>query len=444
MSNPIRTMLAVAGDLVGVCVLGAMVLAAPSPAAAQEATATAPAVTGPAIEVNDVMLAIPGVQRGMTRQELLDVASKAIDDMNWKHGETLLFEIIKQDANAIGALGLLGALYERWAAELRNDTGNPRAEQDLKKVEANAVAVYLRAGPKMRERGRLGTAESMYRRVLEYEPKNPKALLELARILAETNRTMLATERYRQYIASAGERDADAHIELGRVYKRAGARRQAIEAFEKAQSLVPESPEPANELAFVHLESGQPTEALTAANTAVSKGLGNPKYYNTRALVHLARDDAASAANDAKRAVELARNWAQADPRDQERVSAVANYLHTFIEARQRTLAGPEGDVNQRIELADAMRELAGVDQLLAHHQLVKLLEGADEASRDNVRLLERLADAQLMVHRTEDAAATCRRILKIEPGNVVGKQVLEAATSAGAGTPGQADAKAP
>ncbi len=451
MSNRDRLRSSPVGRAVGTWLLGsavALTAAGHAPGQQQEPPATAPAADGIPIQMTDTLLAVPGVQPGMTRQELLDLAAKASTDKNWKPGETILFEIIKQDPNAVGALAALGALYEQWAAEMRADVSNPQAENNAKAIEQNLIKTYLRAAPKMQEQKRLRTAEAMFRRVLDYDAKNPEALLGLARILADTERTMLAIERFRQFTSTqqgSADMRSQAHVELGRVYAKAGLKRQAIEALEQARALNPDDPESANELARVHLEAGQITDALAAAEIAISKGRGNPKYIDTRALIRLVGNDLEAAAADAKQAVSLARDQIKTRPSDQALAAAWANYLRTYIEALQRLVASPDASVDRRIELADAMLELSGVNQLLGYHQIVTLLEASGDALRDNVGLLERLAEGLLAVRRVEDARTTCQRILELEPGNAVAKRVLDTLAAEAAGqAAGQADAKRP
>jgi tetratricopeptide (TPR) repeat protein len=109
--------------------------------------------------------------------------------------------------------------------------------------------------------GNLGEAETLYRRVLKAEPRNPDALHLLGVIAHQCERHDLAIELIRSALRERPDM-APAHCNLGAALQAAGRLDEAVTCFRRALQLNPGYIEAHNNLGNALLNQDRPTEAV--------------------------------------------------------------------------------------------------------------------------------------------------------------------------------------
>ena len=105
--------------------------------------------------------------------------------------------------------------------------------------EANEI--WSRAS-QLHQQGKLAEALAAYDAILAGEPRHAAALHYSGVVFYQTGKLAEALDRLRASVAIDG-RDADTWSNLGLVLQAIGHRRAAVEVFEKAAQIAPESPE---------------------------------------------------------------------------------------------------------------------------------------------------------------------------------------------------------
>ncbi len=439
--------------------VGVMVAVAGSAglAEAQDSATGLPAANAPASTVPPELAGVAGVKPGMSNGELIDTALEATRAQRLFDARRLLEVVVRRDRQNIRALRLLGYVYEL----LANAASANLAEDEAKSFLGLAIRQYLEAAPLAMDAGDLQAAEQMYKAVLLHDPVSPEAQVGLARVLGASDRQLQARERYESYLKTvAGRQDSRARLELGRIYRGLRYLNQAVSTLEKAKELNPEDPEILVELAGTYQDSGYHEKALKLVESATNKAPRNPAYHNIHAVILLAqsrpetrvpgnpedaRRNLEKAGVQARQAVDLAFNALSENRHDSELLASLGRYYATYAEVlgvklaevrTARSALSPD-DVERRIELAKAELDLrmelaaaiqkeADVAQTLRLHAALEVLLKADEQGEKNARFLEVLARLQFNVYQRDDAADTCRRLLKLEPQNPVAAQLLK------------------
>jgi tetratricopeptide (TPR) repeat protein len=147
------------------------------------------------------------------------------------------------------------------------------------------------------QRGNLGEAEALCRRVLASEPNNADALYWLGAIAHQTGRVDMAIG-YIQRAIQVRPLMAEAHYNLGTALREVGCVEQAIDSFRKALELQPEFVDAANDLGSALRQAGRMDEAVAVLRQTVRQA---PRFYKAHnnlgnALRALGRFDEAEAA----------------------------------------------------------------------------------------------------------------------------------------------------
>lgn len=401
---------------------------------------------------------VPGVKAGMSSDELIDLSLEAAQAYRWQDAEKILTEVIRQEPRNIRAYIVAAQVFEIHASAVGADAADPDAAAKKNTLIDQAVKTYVEYAARLAmEANDYQTAEQVYKTVLQYERHryNPQVLLGMARIQAARN-SVQAIDRYKTYInprlCPQGAKDAQAHLELGRIYLDRGFINQAVSTLEKARNLDPENAEILLALARAYLATPFRAKAVTVAAEAVGKAPANPAYRDVYAQIILsqidvpqgggglsaeARERFAEARRQSEEAVRLARAEVQAAPGD----ARVLRVLETCYLTQRRILdiASQMSGAGARsvVELARCRDELAAVQHTLALHKVLDDLQRAPEAARSDPVYLETLADLQARVYRLQDAAETCRQLQKLDPANASAKRILEWVGKAASGQTG-------
>jgi len=311
-----------------------------------------------------------------------------------------------------------------------------------------AIGLYLReAIPLAKELGDLRFAGEMYKIVLSNRPDNAQAQLGLARVLADMGQSLLAIERYETYINPHnnfdGHQDSLAHLELARLYRGRREIRQALVTLQKARSLNPENPDILIELATVYLESNNRDQAIELAEAATVKAPDNPDCRNLYAQILLrlsqapavgagrmerAREHLNKADQQSQEAVRLAQEVLRLSPDDPESLTGLQGCYGTRVQVltEQLRFTPDQANLPVRIDLAGVIQERANIARRLRLHDALAVLTAVADRGDRNADYLQLRAELELLVHKTQAAADTCRKLLELRPDSQTVKRLIE------------------
>lgn len=456
--NPYRSNSIVRGRMCLLLISPAMAMAlvvlgaAPAEVYAQPSPAATRPTTGPAATPASRVLDIAGVKADMSSEQLVELAQRIGQEGRYQDAERILTEVIRSEPRNLRAYQAVAQLYEIQAAALRADTNDPeaaRAKADT--LVAQAVKTYVQyAAPLAIEQGNSETAEQIYKLVLQHERHryNPEALLGMARLLDAKN-SLQAIDRYKTYLnprfCPTGAKDAQAHLELGKIYFNRRYLNQAVSILENARALDPMNSEILLQLARTYLESGMRAKAMDMVRQAVNNAPGNPSYRDVYAQVLIAQatslqgtgapeivrqtlEQARTESGEAIRGAEAAVN---ASPGDTKALAVLQSCYATRQQVLSRLLQIAENDVKLVVELADYGRRQAELRRKLALHGVLAGLLTVSEAGANNIAWLEQVATLQYELQLLPAAGETCKRLQSLDAGNAVAKQILSRMGSA-------------
>lgn len=369
---------------------------------------------------------VPGVAPDMTPEQLLEVGRTALEEGRMGDGRKILLALIAHDRTNLSAMSHLAFAYERSAEQARGDGSDPEALAQVDRFLDQMVDVYLEAADLAMAQDRMSVAEQMYGRVLIHRPATSQALLGLARIFAATDRRIQAIDRYHSYLSSSlGRDDSEAYLELGELYLQGGYWRQALDAFYHALKLNPDKADVHEALARAYQKGDRMDEALEAARRATEEAPRIAKYRATLAEFRLAAGDAEQASLEARRAIEYTREALREAPDEIKVLRELSVYYEIYQRSLQALLTTNQANLIVRVDLARVVQEHTAVERSLSLHKALKVLMEVPPESKDDIRLLETLAEVQMGLARTKDAADTCKRLLKQDPNNVVAKRIM-------------------
>ncbi|UCD28960.1 MAG: tetratricopeptide repeat protein, partial [Planctomycetota bacterium] len=379
---------------------------------------------------------------GMNQDQLLELADQAREAGRLEDEEKIIREVVSKDQKNMDWLRRLADVYERRAVAFKQDTSDPEAaEKAREEYIKGVVKVYLYMADLAGDSEDIDTEEEMYKRILKHEPvffedsvKNSysQAYLGLARVCAATDRALQAIGCYEKYVREpAGDSDAVAYLEMGRLYRSQKLIRQALSALQKAKKINPENPDIFVELAHTQMDNNKRDAALESIRKAIDKSPKNPEYHNVCAYFLLSNryideSDLKLANEKAREAVRLAREQHRNDPDSITALQALDKYYVTYRQSLEKMLDAAPESVNTRIDLARTIKEQAVVSQNLALYQAIYVLYQAEGSDKDNIRLLELQAELQFTVGRNNEAVETCRRLLNNDPQNTVAKELMK------------------
>jgi len=408
------------------------VLMAGEPAFSQEKATQPKAAEKKSTGVPPSLADVPGVVPGMTDEQFLDLANRALESERLKDAEKILNDVVSRNQDNISYLRFLASIYERQALAAKEDRLSPDAQERYKKYIENAITEYLKIAQLALNANDIMVAEEMYNRVLVHDSVNSQAQLGLARVYTATDRILQAISWYNNYTKTPqGEKDSQAYLELGKLYRQKMLIRQALSALQSAKKLDPENPDIYVELAYAQMDNKRRDEAVMSIQTAISKAPRLPDYHHTYAQFILSDrniDEAKlqTAQSEARAAVRMAREQLKAKPDDLIVLQALNNYYATYRQVLERILTNDTKAIASRIELAKTIEEHARINQVLSIHLALNILLDAEGTDQEDVRLLEEMAQLQLALDKKEDAAHTARRLLDKNPDNKVAKEIMK------------------
>ena len=364
-----------------------VIFAAISTAVLGQEPAISPAKT------SDSVVALGAIDAGMDAD--LAAGFQAIQDQKWGDAVKLLEAYIAVNPEHIQALTNLAYAHEKLAEKVKANTADPQANERLTQAINRVVELYRKAASLADRTGEKRTAEQLYGRVLLYQPGNLDALLGQGRILA-TDRPLQAADRYIRYLKSPrGQKDAQAHLELARLYLANKYAYKSLEVLEEAVKISPDNPEVQIELARAYGTANQMEPAIVAANRALEKSPNDPNYHATLAGLLLKQNKLVKATEEAQLAIQNTRNVIKSESVDTQRLVDLSRFFDLYRQTLEAQLAERADQVPLRMELARAIREQAATAYLIGIQSAIKALRDAPASVQQQPEIRDELARLQ-------------------------------------------------
>ena len=212
----------------------------------------------------------------LTQKAILDLESKKNAE-----GRTLLDEILKQNPEDFRALNLLGESYlmdKQPAAAIQKIQ-----QYAMQRPQSSTMQVFL--GEWMERAGKPGDARAAFVAARTLDPKDPAALMALARLDLTQNKNDEAKQLASQVI-SLDNRSSASMIIAGMADQQLGDRAGAIAQYQQALAIDPKSLPALNNLAFLLSQAGKPDDALKYAQQAVEIAPDAPAILDTIGWVY--------------------------------------------------------------------------------------------------------------------------------------------------------------
>lgn len=232
------------------------------------------------------------------------------------------------------------------------------------------------------EAGNLGTAERLYRKLVEKEPRNPDAWY-LAGYLAIQRRQLTRALSHLDRAVQLRPDFADAQINRGNVLMELGRIEDAVAGFRRAADCAPARPDALAALGMALARLDRPAEAAEAFGKALRQAPDLPAAHAglAKALRQMGRD----------------------------------------VEALPHVLAYANGAKDAAL-LLDLSREAMARNQLAIAHAA---LQGATALRPDDAKALALLGNLSQMGSRYAEAEAAARRALALAPETALAHSVL-------------------
>lgn len=186
--------------------------------------------------------------------------------------------------------------------------------QFLRAVQRNRglISVDFQIGLAHREAGRIGEAVAVFEHVIDADPQQVPALLELGHLYLQQRRNVEARSIFEKVIALDGPKVA-AHYGLGIVYRRTGAFDAARTSFETVLGHNPQHEGCLLQLGELAELAGDGITALKYANVNLTLRPASVNAMILRARVHLANGHTQDALVDLQQALRLAPSHPRAE-----------------------------------------------------------------------------------------------------------------------------------
>jgi Flp pilus assembly protein TadD/mono/diheme cytochrome c family protein len=201
-----------------------------------------------------------------------------------------------QDANARFDLGQLEMRHEEFAG----------AEADFRRLLSDNpkdAGAHAALGTVLAASQREAEARREFEAALALDAKNFDALYNLASLEAGDPDSTRAIDLLQQALKQKD--DFDAHQLLGAVYAQSGKLADALEEFQAARRLRPDTPQPHLALARVYAEMGEMASAIREQRAALALDASNPGDWNDLGVLQSHAGDKAAAREAFEHALKL-------------------------------------------------------------------------------------------------------------------------------------------
>ena len=212
----------------------------------------------------------------LTQKAILDLQSKKNAD-----GRALLGEILKRNPQDFRALNLLGESYLMEKQPLV--AVQKIREYAAQRPQSSTMQVFV--GEWMARAGKPDDARTAFEAARTLDPKDPAALMALAKLDLSENKNDEAKQLALQII-SIDDRSSAGMIIAGMAEQQAGDHTGAIVQYEKALAIDSKSLPALNNVAFLLTEAGKADDALKYAQQAAEIAPDSPAILDTIGWVY--------------------------------------------------------------------------------------------------------------------------------------------------------------
>ena len=253
----------------------------------------------------------------------------------------------------------------------------------------DAVALAIR----LHQEGRLADAQSIYRQILDADPKNTDALHYLGVIAHQTGDSKAAVDLIEQAIQEAPD-DAPLYSNLGEAQRALGDLDGAIASYRQAVDIDPSFPMAHNNLGNTFADAGRLEEARACYETAMSLDAADPqiRFNYANLLVEMGRPE--DAIEEYRKIIDSAPRFpvawnalgmaAEAAGKMDDAVNAFQSALDldaSFDDARVNIERTQYQQRQNLIAFADRERELGNLDTAASAYEQLLSLNGESAAA---------------------------------------------------------------
>jgi tetratricopeptide (TPR) repeat protein len=240
------------------------------------------------------------VARLRQAESLVEAGAKQNSKGKLAEARTIVDDVLAQDVDLPEAHFVRAKLY---LAEGKADDAVASLRRVLDRRDDWAPAHFL-LGVALLDTGQGQLAEGELRRAIELDPNNVGAYLALATYLLDSNRRQEGISTYEKAVEKEPN-SAPLRLELGQLYDAMGRRADAVVEYEEAVKLDPNLAVAKNNLAYLMAGEGMNLKrALDLAQEARAQLPDDPNVADTLGFVHLQRGEADRAAELFRQALE--------------------------------------------------------------------------------------------------------------------------------------------
>ncbi len=277
-------------------------------------------------------------------------------------------------------------------------------------------------------------------------PGDLRSVFGQAEVYRMLQRWSEARAKYEEFVASPqGRNFPGAYEGLGEVFLASKYHRQALPKFERARQLNANSIRAWKGIAECQLGLRRFEDAYTATIEARKRDPNDVAALKLAAQVALRWNDLKpekaewidDGLRSCNRALSILRDqWAQ-DPRDTLALKDMVAFCALIKDLTlSQITAAPELQPEMALRLVEARQSEAWFQQMLSDHESLQVIEHALTTAPGNVRLLEKAAQLQKMLNLDDDALATARKLLEVDPGSVFAQRLIADLTQPPASPP--------
>jgi Flp pilus assembly protein TadD len=327
-------------------------------------------------------------------------------------------DLLEQAIEHPTAMRMAGQTLAQMRLDADDLDGAEKLARRVLQEEPDAAGVRNTLGLILERKGDPAGAREEYRRASDLDPDGALSRNNLGNLAKQEGRLDEAEEWYLRAI-EADPYFMGAYNNLALVYQARGEMQKAIDLYGRALAKAPENAVVLNNLASLHYATGQHDEARRLWSSAATADPSYPSPLNNLAGLEINAQRFEEAERLLLRAIELDPDYGDA----RINLALVLRHRQQFQEAREQyelavedTRTGSNGWFQWGLfEL-----ELGMIDRA------IDALERARGISPRSTETLNAVGEAYYRAGRVEEAVASWRRSLEIDPNQARLRQVLE------------------
>lgn len=293
---------------------------------------------------------------------------------------------------------------------------------------ANAHAAKAKAFAPQVVQGYAAAAIKAFSTLSEAQPNNTQALLGLAEAYLVAGNSLQAVEIYnRCRKLSPGDWRPD--FGLGTVYLQTNYHRLARPFLERALRLAPNQPQSrgrvAMNLALCYKGLHQTADALSMARQALALDPTNIEVRRLLISLYVDAERFDDSLAEVQATADMLRDSMAKGPDDGTLAAQLLQILSMRVELLQAKIQAQPDDPSLRVQMVDALEQVAQADQVVTYHNALAHAEAALAKAPQDPDVLFVHARLQHLVGRPAKAIEDLQALLKIAPNDTRARQLL-------------------